>query len=53
MIPNEKFKRLCEIDDKMLNDIPITDEERKERIEIIKEFNQEVDKAYLKHGKII
>lgn len=53
MISNKDFKRLCEIDDKMLNNIPITEEERKERVKIIKKFNQEVSKAYLKDAKII
>lgn len=53
MISNKDFKILCEIDNKMLNDIPITDEERKERTNIIKKFNQEANKAYLKDAKII
>lgn len=53
MISNEEFKRLCKIDDKMLNNIPITEEERKERTGIVQKFKQEVDKAYLKDAKII
>ena len=53
MIDNKKFKRLAEIDEKMLNDEKITDEEFKERTQIIKEFMTEVDKAYLKHEGII
>ncbi|WP_164971400.1 hypothetical protein [Clostridium tetani] len=53
MISNEEFKRLCEIDEKMLNNKQVTDEELKERTEIIKKFKQEVDIAYLKHQDII
>lgn len=52
MIPNKDFKKLCEIDEKMLNDKPISDKEFKERIRIIQEFNKEVDRAYLKHEGI-
>ena len=53
MISDEKFKRLCEIDEKMLNGKKITEAEFKERTEIVKEFRLEVDKAYLKHEGII
>lgn len=53
MISIEKFKRLSEIDEKMLNDEKITEAEFQERAEIIKEFMSEVDKAYLKHEEII
>lgn len=53
MISNKDFKKLCEIDEKMLNNQIVTEYEIKERIRIIKEFNNEVDKAYLKHEKII
>jgi hypothetical protein len=53
MISNEEFKRLCQIDNKMLNNIPITEEERKERTRIVLKFKHEVDKAYLKDAKII
>jgi len=49
MISNKEFKRLSEIDEKMLNNKHVTDEELKERAEIIQKFKQEVDKAYLKH----
>ena len=53
MISDEKFKRLCEIDEKMLDGKQISEEEFKERTEIIKEFRSEVDRAYLKHEGII
>lgn len=53
MIDDKKFKRLTEIDGKMLNGEKITDEEFEERTQIIKEFMTEVDKAYLKHEGII
>lgn len=53
MISNEEFKRLSEIDDKMLNNISISEEERKERTKIIAKFKREVDRAYLKDAKII
>lgn len=53
MITDKEFKRLCEIDDKMLNNIDITEEERKERTQIVIKFKKEVDKAYLKDAKII
>ncbi len=53
MISDEKFKRLCEIDEKMLDGKQISEEEFKERTEIIKEFKSEVDRAYLKHEGII
>ena len=53
MISNEDFKRLCEIDKKMLDGKAITDEEQKERVKIIKEFNKEVDNAYLKYEGIM
>ena len=36
MISDKKFKRLCEIDEKMLNGKKITEAEFKERTEIIK-----------------
>ena len=53
MISDKEFKRLCEIDDKMLNNIHITEEERKERTRIVLKFKHEVDRAYLKDAKII
>lgn len=53
MISDEKFKRLCEIDEKMLDGKKISEEEFKERTEILKEFRSEVDRAYLKHERII
>jgi|GEM_PF-3773004 len=53
MISNEDFKKLCEIDEKMLNNKIVTTEELQERTRIIKEFNREIDKAYLKNSKII
>ncbi|HEY5585704.1 MAG TPA: hypothetical protein VIK78_14610 [Ruminiclostridium sp.] len=34
-VTNKEYKRLCYIDDKMLNDKPITESERKERLDII------------------
>lgn len=43
MISNEDFKKLCEIDEKMLNDKPVTEEELKERTRIIQAFNRGVD----------
>lgn len=53
MISDKDFKKLCDIDEKMLNNQEVTDEEIQERIRIIKLFKDEVDKAYLKHEKII
>ncbi|APF25257.1 hypothetical protein NPD5_3941 [Clostridium sporogenes] len=53
MISDKEFKRLSEIDEKMLNNKQVTNEELKERTEIIQKFKQEVDKAYLKHQGII
>lgn len=53
MISDEQFKRLSEIDGKMLNNIPVSEEELTERTKIIQEFNKEVDRAYLKYSKII
>ncbi len=53
MISNEDFKRLCKIDEKMLDGKPITKGEQNERIRIINEFNKEVDKAYLKNQGIM
>ncbi len=38
---------------KCLNNKQVTNEELKERTEIIQKFKQEVDKAYLKHQGII
>lgn len=38
MTPKE-FARLCEIDDKMLDGIDISEEERKERLGLIEKFN--------------
>jgi len=38
---NEQYRRLNEIDDKMLNDEEITKEERAERLEIIEIFANE------------
>lgn len=52
MISNKDFKKLCKIDEKMLDGKSITEEEQKERIRIIKEFNKEVDRAYLKNQGI-
>ena len=49
MISNKEFKRLSEIDEKMLNNKYITDEELKERTEIIQKIKQE----YLKCQGII
>jgi len=49
MISNKEFKRLSEIDEKMLNNKYITDEELKERTEIIQKIKQE----YLKCKGII
>lgn len=53
MISNEKFQRLCLIDEKMLNNKLVSEEELKERTQIIKEFNNEVDRAYLTYSKVI
>ncbi len=53
MISNEEFKKLSEIDKKMLNNKEVTKEELRERINIIKKFKFEADRAYLKHEKII
>jgi len=53
MISSEEFKRLSEIDEKMLNDKEVTKEELRERTNIIKKFKSEVKKSYLKYEKII
>lgn len=53
MISNKDFKKLCEIGEKMLDGKHVTNEELKERVRIIKEFDDEVYKAYLKHEGII
>ena len=53
MISNDKFQRLCAIDERMLNNEPVSEEELMERTQIIKDFNSEVDRAYLIYSKII
>ena len=40
MITSEEFIRLCEIDDKMLEDKQVTEEEREERERIIKKMQE-------------
>ena len=49
MISSDKFKRLTEIDDKMLNDEPVTEDELGERSDILKEMRIEIDRAYIKN----
>jgi len=53
MISNKDYKKLCIIDEKMLDGKVITEEEQRERIRIINEFNKEVDRAYLKNQGIM
>jgi hypothetical protein len=38
---NEDYKRLTEIDNKMINDEEITEEERRERLAIIERFQKD------------
>lgn len=34
-VSNKEYKRLCDIDDKMLTDKELTDKERQERLDIV------------------
>lgn len=48
MVSNKDYKTLCEIDEKMLDGKSVTEEEQKERIRIINEFNKEVSRECMK-----
>lgn len=53
MISNTDYKRLCEIDDKMLNDILITPEEFKERTRILEDIKFEDERDMWKMEGVI
>lgn len=53
MISNKDYKRLCEIDDKMLNDNPVTREELEERTRILKEIEFEAERDMWKMEGVI
>lgn len=53
MISNKDYKRLCEIDDKMLSDVLVTNEELKERVRILEDIKFEGERDIWKMEGVI